>query len=69
MAGFIPTSFFLAYAIMSVPSGILIDRYGEKSVLFCGFLMQLVGSVVFGIAHTYLDHLVSSFIIGLGMGS
>ena len=30
MAGFIPTSFFLAYAIMSVPAGILIDKYGEK---------------------------------------
>ena len=25
MAGFIPTSFFLAYAIMSIPAGILID--------------------------------------------
>ena len=26
MAGFIPTSFFLAYAIMSIPAGILIWR-------------------------------------------
>lgn len=67
MAGFIPTSFFLAYAIMSIPSGILIDRYGEKPVLFCGFLMPLVGSVVFGIVHTYPTLLISSFIIGLGM--
>ena len=31
MAGFIPTSFFLAYAIMSIPAGILIDKYGERS--------------------------------------
>ena len=38
MAGFIPTSFFLAYAIMSIPAGILIDKYGEKPVLFTGFL-------------------------------
>ena len=30
MAGLIPTSFFLAYSIMSIPSGILIDKYGEK---------------------------------------
>ena len=29
MAGFIPTSFFLAYAIMSIPAGLLIDRFGE----------------------------------------
>ena len=37
LAGFIPTSFFLAYAIMSIPSGIMIDRFGEKPVLFVGF--------------------------------
>ena len=29
MAGFIPTSFFLAYAIMSIPAGLLIDRFGD----------------------------------------
>lgn len=67
MAGFIPTSFFLAYAIMSIPSGILIDKYGEKPVLLCGFLMPLLGSVIFASIHTYLALLVSSFIIGLGM--
>lgn len=37
MAGFIPTSFFLAYAIMSIPAGILIDKYGEKPVLVYRF--------------------------------
>lgn len=67
MAGFIPTSFFLAYAIMSIPSGILIDKYGEKPVLFCGFFMPLLGSVIFASIHTYPALLVSSFIIGLGM--
>ena len=35
MAGFIPTSFFLAYAIMSIPAGLLIDRFGEKPVSTC----------------------------------
>ena len=43
MAGFIPTSFFLAYAIMSIPAGLLIDRFGEKPVLFGGFLMPFIG--------------------------
>ena len=28
MAGFIPTSFFIAYAIMSIPAGLMIDRSG-----------------------------------------
>ena len=46
MAGFIPTSFFLAYAIMSIPAGLLIDRFGEKPVLFGGFLMPFIGTIL-----------------------
>ena len=67
MAGFIPTSFFIAYALMSIPAGILIDRFGEKPVLFCGFLMPFVGTILFAMLHTYPALLASSFIIGLGM--
>lgn len=67
MAGFIPTSFFLAYAIMSIPAGIMIDRWGEKLVLFCGFLMPFIGTVLFACLYTYPALLASSFIIGLGM--
>lgn len=67
LAGFIPTSFFVAYAVMSIPAGILIDRYGEKPVLFCGFLMPFIGSVLFACLPVYPVLLLSSFIIGLGM--
>ena len=67
MAGFIPTSFFLAYAIMSIPAGLLIDRFGEKPVLICGFLMPLIGTLLFANIPTYTMLLASSFIIGLGM--
>ncbi len=67
LAGFIPTSFFLAYAVMSIPAGMLIDRYGEKPVLFIGFLMPFVGSMLFACFPAYPVLLASSFIIGLGM--
>lgn len=67
MAGFIPTSFFLAYAIMSIPAGLLIDRFGEKPVLLCGFLMPFIGTLIFANFPTYATLLASSFIIGLGM--
>ncbi len=53
MAGFIPTSFFIAYAIMSVPAGLMIDRFGEKPVLFLGFLMPFIGTTLFACLHTY----------------
>ena len=67
LAGFIPTSFFVAYAVMSIPSGIMIEKWGEKVVLFLGFFLDLVGSLLFAFLHTYPVLLISCFIIGLGM--
>lgn len=67
LAGFIPTSFFLAYALMSIPTGMLIDRIGEKSILIIGFILSLLATVLFGILHTYMVLLLSSFLIGIGM--
>lgn len=52
---------------MSIPAGLLIDRFGEKPVLFCGFLMPFIGTILFACMHTYPMLLASSFIIGLGM--
>lgn len=67
MAGFIPTSFFLAYAIMSIPAGMLVDRCGEKLVLFIGLLMPFIGTILFACIPIYPMLLGSCFIIGLGM--
>ncbi len=67
LAGFIPTSFFLAYAIMSIPAGIMIDRYGEKPILIIGFSIPFIATLLFALIHTYLMLLISSFIVGLGM--
>lgn len=67
MAGFIPMSFFLAYGIMSIPAGLLIERFSQKFVLSLGFALPLVGSLLFALSPTYPVLLASSFTIGLGM--
>ena len=46
MAGFIPTSFFLAYAIMSIPAGILIDKYGVDSNQVLNFSIQFNKKII-----------------------
>lgn len=60
-------SFFLAYAVMSIPAGILIEKYSEKTVLLMGFSMPFIGSLIFALMPSYPILLASSFIIGLGM--
>jgi len=67
LAGFIPMSFFLAYGIMSIPAGMLIERFSQKTVLATGFTLPLIGSLLFVSSASFPMLLVSSFIIGLGM--
>lgn len=67
LAGFLPFSFFVAYGVMSVPAGILIEKYSEKSVLITGFLLAFGGALLFAFFTSFIIALTSLFLIGLGM--
>ena len=67
LASFIPTSFFLAYAVFSIPAGLLIEKKSQKFVLALGFFMPLLGSLLFVAKPTFPMLATSSFIIGAGM--
>ena len=67
LAGFLPFSFFVAYGVMSIPSGILIERYSEKTVILAGFLIAFVAALIFAIFPAFEVALISLFSIGIGM--
>jgi fucose permease len=67
LAGFLPFSFFVAYGVMSIPSGILIEKYSEKTVLIAAFILALMAALTFAIFTTFLMALLSLFAIGIGM--
>ena len=67
MAGFLPFSFFIAYGLMSIPAGILLETHGERKMLISAFLMSFLGSVLFVLIPTFEVFLVSLFTIGCGM--
>lgn len=67
LAGFLPFSFFIAYGVMSVPAGILVERYGEKIVILGSFLLAFAGSFIFALFPNYTAALFSLFLIGIGM--
>ncbi|MES1216199.1 MAG: MFS transporter [Bacteroidota bacterium] len=67
LAGFLPFSFFVAYGIMSIPAGILIEKYSEKFVLILSFFLAFGGAVLFVFFTSFTIALLSLFIIGLGM--
>ena len=42
MVSFLPFAFFLAYGIMSIPAGPLLERIGQKKLLLMAFLLALI---------------------------
>lgn len=67
LAAFLPFSFFLAYGIMSIPAGMLIERFGEKPSMLAAFGLTFLGSFLFALFPVYSMALASLFIIGIGM--
>lgn len=67
MAAFLPFAFFVAYGVMSIPSGMLIEIYGEKKVMVMAFLISSIGAFLFASNVNYSFYLVSLFLIGSGM--
>ena len=67
LAGFLPFSFFVAYGFMSVPAGILIEKYSEKTVMIAAFMLAFIGALTFALLPGFAVALISLFLIGIGM--
>ncbi len=67
LAAFLPFSFFVAYGVMSIPSGLLVEKYSEKTVITLGFALACVAAFLFALFPTFEVALVSLFAIGIGM--
>ncbi len=67
MAGFLPFAFFIAYGVMSIPSGFLLEKWGEKMMMILAFGFAFAGALGFAIYPSFNIFLVSLFTIGAGM--
>ncbi|NPD46823.1 MULTISPECIES: MFS transporter [unclassified Lentimicrobium] len=67
MAGFLPFSFFIAYGVMSIPAGFLVEKLGEKKMMLIAFIMAFAGSFLFAALPSFPVFLLSLFTIGVGM--
>ncbi len=67
MAGLLNFSFFIAYGVMSIPAGMLTEKYKEKVVITGAFMLATVGAFLFSFFPSFPVYLVSLFLIGMGM--
>ena len=67
LVALLPFSFFIAYGIISIPSGMLIQKVGEKTVMVLAFGLAFIGSSLFAFFPNYELAVISLFLIGSGM--
>jgi len=67
MTGMLPFSFFIAYGLMSIPAGMLIQKYFEKKSLSLAWILSFSGALLFSLFPVFPVFLFSLFMIGCGM--
>ncbi|HEU5051762.1 MAG TPA: sugar MFS transporter [Hanamia sp.] len=63
----LPFAFFIAYGVMSIPSGIMNEKYKEKKIMVAAFVVSFVGSLLLVLFPNYSSYIISLFLIGCGM--
>ena len=69
LAAMLPFSFFIAYGVMSIPGGILVERLGEKKAAVGAFLLAFAGALCFALVPAFGTAVPSLFAIGAGMAA
>jgi MFS transporter, FHS family, L-fucose permease len=69
VAAFLPFSFFIAYGVMSIPAGFLVERWGEKPLMIASFLLGTAGALSFALYPTFVVAAASLFLMGGGMAA
>jgi fucose permease len=67
LSAFLPFAFFIAYGIMSIPAGLLVEKYKEKRIMVFAFGIALVGAIMFFLFPFYQIFIISLFLMGTGM--
>ena len=65
--GVLAASYFYAYTLMQIPSGILADTLGARSVVSLGCLMAGLGGLVFGSTDQLWVACIGRFMVGMGV--
>ena len=60
-------TYFYAYMLMQIPSGILADSLGARKTVTAGMVFAGIGSVIFGLAPTVALLYVGRLLVGLGV--
>jgi len=64
--GFLTAAYFLSFALMQLPLGIALDRWGPRRVQTALLLIAAIGIAVFAMGQSTVDLFVGRMLIGIG---
>ncbi|MFV0248501.1 MAG: MFS transporter [Tenacibaculum sp.] len=67
LTGLLPFTFFIAYGIMSIPAGLLSEKYSQKTLLSVSFLLMTLVCLIFSQYPNYSVFSITLFILGCCM--
>lgn len=67
--GLITSSFVIPYAMVQIPSGILIDRLGAKKIMVIGTIGSMLGCILFQYADSYELPTLARALMGVSCGA
>ncbi|MDP1605038.1 MAG: MFS transporter [Rhodocyclaceae bacterium] len=67
--GLLGGAYFLGFAVMQLPMGSWLDRYGTKRVLAFSLIAAVMGSYLFGAADSLPELLIARFLCGMGVSA
>ena len=66
--GLLTSAFFFAFALVQLPVGIALDRYGPRRVQLLLMLLAAGGTFLFATGQSFVQLVVARAIIGCGLG-
>ena len=67
--GLLTSAFFLSYALVQLPVGIALDRYGPRKVQLVLMLLAALGALLFAKGESFAQLVLARALIGLGLGA
>ena len=66
--GLLTSAFFFSFALVQLPVGIALDRYGPRKVQLVMLTVAAVGALAFAGGQDFVQLMCARFVIGLGLG-
>ena len=66
--GAIAAAYFYTYALMQIPTGVLVDTVGVRRVVALGAGLAGLGTLLFALSQSVFDAVAARVLVGLGIG-